>query len=141
MYTLIFKCSNMNGQKDTNGLVGKPNNSIDNKSYNVLLDDAKQIIETSRQQAYSSINVLMVRRNWYLGKRIVEEELRGESRAEYGAQVIKRLSEDLTKYYGKGFDASNLYKFTQFYKFFPEIFHTVCGKSPEKILRLSVSKF
>ena len=34
----------------------------------------------------------MVLRNWLLGKRISEEELRGEDRAEYGLEVVKRLS-------------------------------------------------
>lgn len=120
--------------KDKSEIINKSNTDIDERSYSGLLDDAKQIIEISRHQAYSSINVLMVRRNWYLGQRIMEEELHGESRAEYGAQVIKRLSDDLTQYYGKGFDASNLYKFTQFYKFFPEIFHTVSGKINDKNL-------
>lgn len=36
---------------------------------------------------------------------------------------------NLTNVYGKGFTQSNLYQFVQFYKFFPEIFHTVCVKS------------
>lgn len=122
--------------KDKSEIINKSNTDIDERSYSGLLDDAKQIIENSRHQAYSSINVLMVRRNWYLGKRIVEEELHGESRAEYGAQVIKRLSEDLTQYYGKGFNKTNLYAFTQFYHYFPEIFHTVCGKSNKGIMDL-----
>lgn len=114
--------------KDKNEISKSASTNIDEKSYNGLLDDAKQIIETSRQQAYSSINVLMVRRNWYLGKRIVEEELHGESRAEYGAQVIKRLSDDLTQYYGKGFDFSTLYKFAKFYKYFPNILDSLSPK-------------
>ncbi|MBP9995039.1 MAG: hypothetical protein KBT67_08910 [bacterium] len=57
------------------------------------------------------------------------EELRGENRAEYGAAVIKHLSAELTAEYGKGFDASNLYKFTQFYKAFPTILDSACLNS------------
>ncbi len=53
----------------------------------------------------------MVQRNWLLGKRIADEELQGEDRAEYG----------------KGFAKSNLYQLVQFYKFFPEIFHSLRG--------------
>ena len=71
----------------------------------------------------------MVQRNWLLGKRIAEEELQGEDRAIYGKEVVKQLSLHLTNVYGKGFTQSNLYQFVQFYKFFPEIFHTVCVKS------------
>ncbi len=55
--------------------------------------------------------------------------MQGENRAEYGANVIIRLSKDLTDEYGKGFNKSNLYQFCEFYKSFPEIFHTACGKS------------
>ena len=65
-----------------------------------------------------------------LGYRISEEILGGEERAEYGAEVIKRLSKSLTEIYGKGFTKSNLYSFYSFYKCFSQIFQTVSGKSP-----------
>jgi len=58
------------------------------KYYGGLLKDAEQIIERSQQHAYVAINTLMVERNWLLGKRIAEEELQGEDRAKYGAQLI-----------------------------------------------------
>ena len=95
----------------------------------ILLDDAKRIIDVTREYAYRTINVAMVQRNWLLGKRIAEETLNGEDRAEYGTQVIKDLSKQLTSLYGSGFTKSNLYQFVQFYKLFPNIFHTLCGKS------------
>ncbi len=94
-----------------------------------LFGDVRSIIEESQRFAYRAVNVALVRRNWLLGKRIAEEELRGEDRAGYGDQVIKSLAKTLTREYGKGFTRSNLYYFTQFYKAFPEIFHTVSGQS------------
>ena len=42
---------------------------------------------------------------------------------------MKKLSERLTNAYGKGFTKTNLYSFYSFYKMFPNIFHTPCGKS------------
>ena len=102
---------------------------IHNRPYGELLSEVKSIIEQSRRQAYQSVDTLLVRRNWYIGKQIAEEELHGAERADYGAQVISRLAEDLTNAYGKGFDASNLYKFAQFYKFFPNILDSLCLKS------------
>ncbi|MCI5603238.1 MAG: DUF1016 N-terminal domain-containing protein [Clostridiales bacterium] len=39
------------------------------------------------------------------------------------------MSRKLTTKYGKGFTKTNLYSFYRFYKCFPEIFRTVCGKS------------
>ena len=94
-----------------------------------VLADAKTIIESARNSAYRSVNVLLVQRNWLLGQRIAQEELKGEGRAEYGMEVLVRLSKELTKEYGKGFTKTNLYYFYSFYKAFPEIFHSVSGKS------------
>lgn len=94
-----------------------------------LLHDLSAIIDEARHKAYTAVNVVMVQRNWLLGRRIAEEELKGEDRAEYGAKIIEELSKELTLNFGKGFTKSNLYQFTLFYKEFPSIFHTASGKS------------
>lgn len=57
-----------------------------------LLHDLSVIIDEARHKAYAAVNIVMVQRNWLLGKRIAEEELRGEDRAEYGAKIIEELS-------------------------------------------------
>ena len=93
-----------------------------------LLADARTIIDGARQYAYSAVNVALVQRNWLLGKRISEEILKGDNRAEYGAEVIVRLAKDLKAEYGDGFTKTNLYNFIEFYKAFPEIFHAASGK-------------
>lgn len=54
-----------------------------------VLEDVRYIIDTSQKQAYQAVNKTLVLRNWYIGKRIYEEELNGGNRAEYGAEVIK----------------------------------------------------
>lgn len=94
-----------------------------------ILNDVQNIIEVSQKEAYRAVNTILSQRNWLIGYRIAEEELAGENRAEYGANIIKKLSKELTKKYGKGFTKTNLYSFYRFYKYFPEIFHTSCGKS------------
>ena len=94
-----------------------------------LLKDMYGIIESSQRTAYQAVNIALVQRNWLIGYRIAEEELKGETRSEYGASVIKRLSKSLTEKYGKGFTKTNLYSFYSFYKCFPEIFHSASGKS------------
>lgn len=82
---------------------------------------------------YRSVNTILSQRNWLIGYRIAEEELAGEEREEYGAEVIKKLSRELTKRYGKGYTKTNLYSFYRFYKCFSEIFHSVSGKSAFKL--------
>ncbi len=85
-----------------------------------LLNDVKHIIDSGRQQAYAAINNAMTMTYWKIGKRIVEEEQKGEIRAEYGEKVISRLSEYLTKEYGNGFSKRYLAYFRKFYITFPE---------------------
>ncbi len=78
---------------------------------------------------YIAVNTTLVQRNWLLGYRIASEELHGEKRAGYGTEAIKKLSKELTRDYGKGFDYSSLYKFVRFYKLFPEILDSSSPKS------------
>lgn len=86
--------------------------------------EMKSIVAQARQKAYSAINVAMVEAYWLMGKRIVEEEQNGKEYADYGAKIIKMLSAELTREYGKGFSVGSLYYFRQFYNTFPQIFAT-----------------
>jgi len=104
-----------------------------------IFTDAKLIVTIARKRAYKAADTSLIMQNWLLGKRLAEEVLEGEDRAKYGAGVIKNLSKQLTQEFGKGFTPNNLYYCKQFYELFPEIFHTVCGKS--MIERLSWSHF
>ena len=47
---------------------------------------------------------------------IVEEEQNGKERAEYGKQILKGLSEELKKEFGKGFSVENLDRMRKFYR-------------------------
>ena len=106
------------------------NNIMDNfVKTDDILKDMCGIIESSQKAAYQAINTTLVQRNWLLGYRIASEEMQGEERAKYGAEIIKKLSKELSAEYGKGFTKSNLYNFYSFYKTYPEIFQTASGKS------------
>lgn len=89
-----------------------------------IVNDARLIIESAQKWAHRAVNVALVYRNWFLGKRIAEEELKGEGRAKYGAQVIVNLSKALSKEYGKGFSKLNLWYFLRFYRAYPQIVYT-----------------
>ena len=52
-----------------------------------------------------------------------------DKRAEYGEQVVKNLSKQLTNKFGTGYSRNNLYRFIAFYKSFPDIFRVVSGES------------
>ena len=48
-----------------------------------------------KKNAYQAVNVALVYRNWLIGYRIAEESLNDDNRAEYGAEIIKKLSKEL----------------------------------------------
>lgn len=118
-----------NIEQEQNMFLENNNSLIKYEKTDDILCDMCGIIETSQQQAFQAVNFALVQRNWLIGYRIAEEELKGENRAEYGMSIIKQLSKELSDLYGKGFTKTNLYSFYSFYKTFPEIFHSVSGKS------------
>ena len=85
-----------------------------------LIQEIRQILQQARQQAYAAVNSAMVEAYWHIGKRIVEEEQSGETRAAYGEGIIKELSKALNAEFGKGFSVANLRNFRQFYLTFPD---------------------
>lgn len=103
--------------------------TVDYKISENIVNDACVIIESSQKAAFSAVNVALIQRNWLLGKRISEEIIGEDNRAEYGIEVIKKLSKELTSIYGKGFTKSSLYSFYAFFKEYPKIFQTPSGKS------------
>ena len=107
------------------------NNSMVVKYQNTdnVLEDICSIIDSAKDFAYQSVNMALVERNWFIGYRIAEEELKGNDRADYGVEIIKKLSKELKEEYGKGFDTRNLYYFLKFYKMFPEILNSASSKS------------
>ncbi len=107
------------------------NNSIIIKYQNTnnVLKDVCSIIDSAKEYAYHSVNIALIERNWFIGYRIAEEELKGDNRADYGTEIIKKLSKELKEKYGKGFELRNLYYFLQFYKTFPNILHSLSAKS------------
>ena len=88
---------------------------------NHYIQEIKQILSQARQKAYQAVNSAMVEAYWKIGERIVQEEQNGQSRAEYGKEIIKNLSAELTAEFGKGFTERNLRNFRQFYIEFTDL--------------------
>ena len=86
-----------------------------------LINDVRDIVESGLRKAYQNVNAITVFTYWQVGKRIVEEEQRGEKRAEYGAQIINMLSADLCRTYAKGYTPRDLRAYRQFYLCFNDL--------------------
>ncbi len=102
------------------------------KEIDNLYGDSCLIIEDAREKAYRAVNTALTIRNWLLGKRIAQEKLEEDGRAQYGKQVMETLAEMLTAKYGKGLDKISLHNYVRFYKFFPNIVDAVRQQS-EKV--------
>lgn len=88
--------------------------------YGSLINDIGNILVEARGKICREINSVMVDAYWNIGKYIVEYEQKGEERAEYGSNLLNRLSKDLTRLYGKGFGKSNLLYIRKLYLYFPK---------------------
>ena len=78
-------------------------------------EDLRGIVRSNLQKVYSAINFGQVNTNWNIGRRIVEEEQHGQTRAEYGKRVIAIASQALTEEFGKGYSQTNCKSYRKFY--------------------------
>ncbi len=90
-------------------------------SYTTVLSDVVELMESARRAAARAVNTLMTATYWEIGRRIFELEQKGEDRAEYGQQIIDRMSQDLSTRFGRGFKRSNLFQMRAFYLTYPDI--------------------
>ena len=74
-------------------IVGKQDN---------LYNKISNLINESKENIKRNVNSVMVITYWNIGKIIVEDESDGNSRAEYGKEILKNISEKLTEEFGQG---------------------------------------
>lgn len=93
---------------------------ISDDGYDRLLTRIGSTLTQGRGRAVQAVNVHLMETYWQVGQHIVEFEQGGQAKAEYGAGLITRLSQDLGTRHGKGFDRSNLIRMRQFYLAYPK---------------------
>ena len=113
---------------------------------NNYISEIKKILKNARQKAYTAVNSAMVEAYWEIGRRIVEEEQRGKERAEYGKEIVKNLSKELTEEFGKGFSRRTLWEMRKLYVYFSDyekvrtLFAQLTWSHFQKVLRVSNEK-
>ncbi len=96
--------------------------------YEGLHQGVVELLESARRSAARAVNAVMTATYWEIGRRIVEVEQGGTGQAEYGAELVSRLADDLTARFGRGFAKSNLYQMRGFYLAYRDTFQTASGK-------------
>ena len=84
--------------------------------YGTLVSGISGLLEQTRRETARSVNATLTATYWEIGRRIVEHEQGGKARAEYGEELLTRLTEDLTAKYGRGFSKRNLEQMRIFYQ-------------------------
>ena len=90
------------------------------KSYFELINDIGILLHESRVKTYYAINNILLQTYWQIGEKIINYEQHGEERAEYGSNLLNRLSKDLKSKYGKGFSRRNILNMRNFYFLYPK---------------------
>ena len=91
---------------------------IEKLNEEVVINEVKTLIEESKHKIVSYVNTTLLFTYWNIGKKIIEYQ-GGKEKAKYGDKFIERLSQELTKEYGKGFDIANIKNMRQLYLIFP----------------------
>ena len=95
----------------------------------------REILESARTSVARSVNSTQVVTYWLIGREIVEEQQRGQRRADYGARLLIDLSSRLQADFGKGFSVNNLEHFRDFYLTYPDLM--MRGKSHAPRVKLA----
>ena len=86
-----------------------------NINYEKLLQTVGKVLKKGREAAIAALKAENVKTYWEIGKNIVEYEQKGNVKAEYGSDLLNRLSKDLTARYGTGFSRSNVFYIRKLY--------------------------
>ncbi|WP_202701332.1 YhcG family protein [Flavobacterium sp. UGB4466] len=84
----------------------------------VIFQQVAELLQNARQQVLRTVNSTMTITYFEIGRIIVEEEQNGKDRAEYGKQLLKGLSKQLTEEFGKGFSVESLDRMRKFYQIY-----------------------
>ena len=99
----------------------------DEKVVNSLFKEIEDIIITNKTKVAYQINNILVETYFSIGKVIVENEQNGNIRAEYGKEILLKLSKKLKDKYGSGYSLSGLYNMRLFYTRYKN-FQPLAGK-------------
>jgi predicted nuclease of restriction endonuclease-like (RecB) superfamily len=84
-----------------------------------LAAEIAEMIRSARGQVVQLVNARLTLLHWQIGTRIRREILR-DQRAEYGAEVMAALSNQLKAEFGRGFGRRNLFHMVRFAEVFPD---------------------
>lgn len=112
-----------------------------NLPMNDLCRNSIELVEYARSITARQINLVQLMTFYAIGRWIVEVEQQGESRAKYGRQIIKNLSEAMNTQFGRGFSVDTLENARKFYLTYQDrisetVFRKFAVEKSETVFRL-----
>ncbi len=105
---------------DKSEIISRPSNNIEKESLDTLCKKSIALIKSAKSTAAREANFIQILTYYILGKWIIEVQQSGKNRAKYGKNVLKILSDALSKEFGKGYSVSNLTNMRKFYMTYKE---------------------
>ena len=97
-------------------------------NFESLVAVIEQTHQHFQQQAFKAVNVSLTIRNWLLGYYIADFELNGDDRANYGDKLFDALAQRFK--HVKGIDRRSLYRFKDFYNYYPQLKSEIFSHTP-----------
>lgn len=87
---------------------------------NSIVLEISTMVNEAKSNLTKTINKSIICVYWNIGRIIVKHENEDNNRLEYGKEVLKELSKELTKILGKGYSLTNLTYMRWFYNVYPD---------------------
>ena len=98
--------------------MAKKKENVPAKAVESLFNKVSNLIEQARVRVATAMNVAEVYTKYQIGRLIVEDEQKGQYRAEYGKQILLNLSERLISRYEGGWTVDTLKRCRFFYRIY-----------------------
>ncbi|WP_350247758.1 PDDEXK nuclease domain-containing protein (plasmid) [Rhodococcus sp. D-6] len=84
-----------------------------------LVERVSSLVLEAREAIASYTNATLTMTYWQVGA-LIDSEVLGRERAEYGAQIVASLARELTERFGRGFEEKNLRRMIKFAQLYPD---------------------
>ncbi|WP_408899815.1 YhcG family protein (plasmid) [Nocardioides sp. R1-1] len=84
-----------------------------------LVERVSSLVREAREAIASYTNATLTMTYWQVGA-LIDSEVLGRERAEYGAQIVASLARELTERFGRGFEEKNLRRMIKFAQLYPD---------------------
>ena len=109
-------------------------------NFDTLIHSIAEVHMQLQAEASKAVNISLTLRNWLIGAYIAEYELRGEDRAKYGDKLFDRLAKELKSVEVPNCNKSRLYRYRDFYRFYPQIRETAASSLKSLLPLIAVKR-